>query len=57
MTIGLLFWILMVVWVVFGASRWYQAPPAGPWGPAWDALSFVLFLLLGVAAFGWPIRG
>jgi hypothetical protein len=57
MTIGLLFWILMVVWVVFGASRWWGSPPAAPWAPAGDVLTFILFLLLGIAAFGWPIRG
>lgn len=53
MSIGLVFWIIMIVWAVFGfvINR-----------PAWPALGgslleFVLFLLLGWAAFGAPIHG
>lgn len=59
MTIGLLFWILMVLWAVFGVYRGYTtSPPAPPWfGLGGDLLLFVLLLLLGVGVFGWPIRG
>lgn len=61
LTIGLLFWILMVLWAIFGVYiRWGAAPPPGT--PPYylfanDLLVFVLFLLLGIHAFGWPIRG
>lgn len=58
MTIGLLFWILMVIWAVFGAYVRWGTPPAQPYYLfANDLLVFILFLLLGVHAFGWPIRG
>lgn len=58
MTIGLLFWVLMIVWFVFGAYvRWGggTAPPAWP-VPVGDLLIFILLLLLGIGIFGWPIR-
>ena len=57
MTIGLVFWILMLLWLVF--HFWvYWAPPNQPWaGWAPNVLLFVLMLLLGWATFGAPIRG
>ena len=57
MTIGLLFWILMLFWLVFGfAYHWGAVPGAyGPWGHS--LLLFVLLLLLGWQAFGAPLRG
>lgn len=59
MTIGLLFWILMIVWFVFGAYvRFGSGTPAPgfPMAFAGDLLIFILLLLLGIAAFGWPIK-
>ncbi len=53
MSIGLVFWVLMLIWLVFGAwSSW----PGGPhiWGP--NLLLFALLLLLGWHSFGAPIR-
>lgn len=60
MTKALLFWFLMVVWLVLGvvSFRVDSASPNGRyvvWGG--NALFFLLFLLLGIAAFGWPIQG
>jgi hypothetical protein len=61
MTIGLAFWILMLLWLVFGLwwswpgapqSRFYAFFPA-----AGTLLIFILFLLLGWHAFGPPIHG
>ena len=58
MTIGFLFWLFMILWFVFGAwqgsSSW--AAPAGRYVLGGHLLLFVLFLLLGIQAFGWPIR-
>jgi hypothetical protein len=59
-TIALLFWILMIVWFVFGAYIRFGAPGAAPTGFPWpfasDILVFILFLLLGIGVFGWPIK-
>lgn len=53
MSIGLVFWILMLLWLVFGAYR--------DWGNHYalggSLLQFILFLLLGWKAFGPPIHG
>lgn len=55
MTIGLVFWILMLLWLVFGLwSRW----PIGNFNAlGGDLLLFILLLLLGWRAFGAPIHG
>ncbi len=52
MTVGLLFWILMLIWLVFDVYRsWPLGPPF-----AGSLLTFILFLILGWHAFGAPIR-
>jgi hypothetical protein len=53
MTMGLLFWILMLLWLLFGLwSHWPDYKPLGN-----SLLLFVLLLILGWKAFGAPIHG
>ena len=53
MTMGLLFWILMLLWLLFGLwSNWPNYRPLGN-----NLLLFILLLLLGWKAFGAPIHG
>jgi hypothetical protein len=55
MNIGLAFWILMLIWLVFGLAwhfGWIGA--YGPWGGS--LLLFVLLLLLGWKVFGPPLH-
>ena len=63
MTIGLLFWVLMLIWLIFGfaynsgmVAGWTDARGTryGLWGNS--LLLFVLLLLLGWQTFGAPIR-
>jgi len=60
MSIGLIFWILMLLWLIFGAWQAWGTPP-GPysgWYPLGNTLLlFILFLLLGWHAFGPPVHG
>ena len=51
LTIGLAFWILMLVWLAFGL--WSQG---GGWFGG-SAFQFILFFLLGWKVFGFPIHG
>lgn len=53
MSIGLCFWILMLLWLVFGL--WHSWPNYYPVGS--NLLLFILLLLLGWHAFGPPIHG
>lgn len=56
MTLGLCFWILMLIWLVFGLASWNNA--VGPYGSVGNTLLlFVLLLLLGWKAFGAPLHG
>ena len=56
MSLQLLFWILMLIWLIFGLAYngGYLQGPYGPWGNT--ILLFVLFLILGWQAFGSPIQ-
>jgi hypothetical protein len=54
MTLGLIFWILMLIWLVWGA--WSNKGALLTAGPGL-ALEFILFLLLGWQVFGAPVRG
>ena len=56
MTIGFIFWLLMILWLIFGGYT-YRTSLNAPlvWGG--NALLFVLLFLLGWRVFGWPITG
>lgn len=54
-SIGLLFWILMIIWLVFGFVAWRGI--AGPYGLVGNSLLlFILLGLLGWATFGPPLK-
>lgn len=55
MSLGLAFWILMLIWAVFGLWAYAYPHPFGVWGGT--LLLFVLLLLLGWQVFGAPLRG
>jgi hypothetical protein len=58
MSIGLVFWILMLLWAVFGLWSNRPALAGGDWYPlGGNVLLFILLLLLGWHDFGPPIRG
>jgi hypothetical protein len=50
MSFGLLFWILMLLWFIFGMWSHFGAVPYGPLGS--NLLLFILLLLLGWKVFG-----
>jgi len=57
MPIGLAFWILMLIWAVFGILSHFGMV-AGAYAVTGNAvLLFVLFLLLGWKVFGSPLHG
>ena len=56
MPMGLMFWVLMVIWFVFGLAVHFGAV-AAPYGLVVNSLLlFVLFLLLGWRVFGPPLQ-
>jgi hypothetical protein len=56
MTIALLFWILMILWLLsYFAQAGGWGGPYGVWG--FNLLLFILLLLLGWGVFGAPIKG
>lgn len=56
MTLGLAYWILMLLWLVFGlALRGGYLGAHVVWGG--DLLLFILLLLLGWKVFGAPLHG
>jgi hypothetical protein len=55
MTLGLAFWILMLIWFVFGLFAHFYS--VGPYGTVFSSvLLFVLFALLGWQLFGAPLH-
>jgi hypothetical protein len=56
MTLGLCYWILMLIWFVFGLLVHFNVV-GGPYGIVGSSLLlFVLFLLLGWQVFGPPLH-
>ena len=56
MSLGLAFWILMLVWLVFGVI-WHFGVVGSYYPLGSSILLFILFLLLGWHAFGPPLHG
>lgn len=54
MSIGLLFWVLMVIVLIFGLLR--RAPAFAAYGWGWDWLLYILLFLLGWHAFGFILH-
>ena len=54
MSLGLAFWIILLLWLVLGLI----APYWGPW-PLWPShiLLLILLLLIGWKVFGPPLHG
>jgi hypothetical protein len=55
MTLGLCYWILMLIWLVFGLLVHFGMASAYG-GVVNVVLLFILFLLLGWQVFGPPLR-
>lgn len=55
MSLGLAYWVLMLVWLVFGAAVHFGYV-VGPWAGVSTLLLFVLFALLGWQIFGPPLH-
>ena len=57
MSIGLLFWIIMIIWLFYGFMYHSSPERFGPYGWAGHGLLlFVLFFLLGWHDFGFIIH-
>jgi len=60
MPIGFLFWLLMVLWMLFGFGV-VEYPSDGPYRRhvfgGFTLLTFVLFFLLGWKVFGFVVTG
>lgn len=55
MSLGLLYWLLMILWLVGYGYGTFRGPPNWPVvGP--NILLFILLLVLGWATFGSPIK-
>jgi len=54
MGLGVAFWILMILWLVFGIFRWTQKDY---WLSGASLFLFILFLLIGWKTFGAPLHG
>jgi hypothetical protein len=55
MTLGLAYWVLMLVWLAFGAAVHFGVVGVA-WAGASTLLLFILFVLLGWQIFGPPLR-
>lgn len=58
MPLSLAYWIIMLIWLIFGVVWAWPSAAAGHYGPlGGNVLLFVLLLLLGWQVFGNPING
>lgn len=59
MSIGFIFWLLMLLWLVFSVWGYWGVRTAAPNWPylGGNMFMFILLFLLGWKVFGWPIAG
>jgi hypothetical protein len=56
MTLDFLYWLFMILGFLLGGwGVWYPDAPAPVRHGSWF-FWFILFLLLGIRVFGWPIK-
>lgn len=57
MPLSILFWVLMIIWLVFGLwSNYVPGQPYPRWAGVGNILLFILFAILGWAQFGAPVK-
>ncbi len=57
MPIGFLFWLLMILWFVFGiGGQWYEGPNRRYVLAGGAFLIFILFFLIGWKLFGFVVQ-
>jgi len=58
MSIGLIFWIIMLIWLLFALAWNFNWAGVSPYVSLGNSLLlFVLFLLIGWRVFGPPVHG
>ena len=57
MTIGLLFWVIMIIWLLFGLFTYWPAPGTRPYPLGGHIVLWVLLALLGWKVFGPALHG
>lgn len=57
MSVGIWFWILWVIALIFGFVPAPEGPNARYWGWGGHLLWFVLFFLVGLSLYGGPLKG
>ena len=56
MPIGLIFWVIMLLWIIATLGRHFGGPNY-PWAsPAGDIIILILFFILGWHDFGFIVR-
>jgi hypothetical protein len=56
MTLGLAFWIIMLIWFIWGIAMHFGYVGGAIGATANVVLLFILFLILGWQVFGAPLR-
>jgi hypothetical protein len=57
MSIALIFWIIMLLWLVLGFYQNWPAPNTRPWPLGGHIILWILLALLGWKTFGPAIHG
>jgi len=57
MPVGVIFWVLMIIWAVVGFGLSWLPGDARVWGFGGNLLLFILLFLLGWKAFGFIVHG
>ena len=57
MTLGFVYWFLLLCWLVFGLVGIYRPYPADRGLLGHALFFFILFFVLGWRVFGFPIQG
>lgn len=56
MSIGIVYWIIILLWLIFGLWQSWPTPGTKPWTMGGNIVLFILLVLLGWRVFGPPIH-
>jgi hypothetical protein len=56
MSFAFIYWFILLCWILFGSYQTWSAPAPSRWGFGGSLIQFILYVIIGLRLFGFPIH-